>query len=223
MTSRRLTAFVLCAIGATWVVGCGFDVYLPPDQGERNGDGGDGGEPPTAPAPTQPGCVVQGPLSPRSSEDGGSGNAGVAAWQSVGAVAELDGSTASVNMTLEGPSHDLVANDFGFQLPENALVLGIEVEISKASNGLGNVTDRAVRIVKNGSPGWINEKQSVSWPGVLTYAEYGAPGVRWGEEWTADEINAPSFGVAIAAGWSGTDGIDQARIDHVRMSVTYCP
>jgi hypothetical protein len=77
--------------------------------------------------------------------------------------------------------------------------------------------DHAVQLIKGGTIVGNNLANTTSWPATDAYVSYGGSSNLWGSTWALSDINANNFGVAIAARiQNGT-----ARIDHVRVSVTY--
>src|SRR3989344_5212889 len=86
--------------------------------------------------------------------------------------------------------------------------LSIEDNHNFFANGVlthnaGVVYDHRVRIIKGGAIGSTDKASGTAWPGSLAYTTYGGASDLWGETWTASDINASTFGVAISAYGSG--------------------
>ena len=98
----------------------------------------------------------------------------------------------------------LKGTDFGFAIPNNAVILGIEVAVECQKDlllGSGSAQAIAARIVKGGTVGATDRSGSGVLPdgptdGVVTY---GGSSDLWGETWTATDINSAGFGFAFRA------------------------
>jgi len=135
---------------------------------------------------------------------------------------DVDYALASICCETGGTSHYLKATNFDFFIPSGATIDGIVVEIEKRRTDF--VFDNAVRIVKRGIIGTVDKSADGQWPVTDTYVSYGSPIDLWLEEtevtWTADDINAPDFGVVISASMGGL-GPNQAFVNHIRIRVYY--
>ena len=65
------------------------------------------------------------------------------------------------------------------------------------------IYDHRVRIIKGGAVGSTDKASGTAWPTSPAYTTYGGASDLWGETWTAEDINASTFGVAISAYASG--------------------
>ncbi len=120
----------------------------------------------------------------------------------------------------------VVVEGLGFSIPAGATICGITVAIERSAGGLslgGSVLDASVRIVKNGSITGTNHASGASWGSTDAVATYGSSSDAWGTTWTAADINAAGFGVAIAATLqAGLVSVSlSARIDHISVTVHY--
>lgn len=152
------------------------------------------------------------------------GSAGSSNWSNPLSVRTSDNQYATASLGGAQGTTYLVANDFGFALPEGATIIGIAVDVErKNSSNTNTVKDTEVRIVRpNGSFGTSNKAHSQNWPTVDAYDSYGSSNDLWGETlWSADAINNPEFGVAVRATSAAGAGIRTASIDHIRVTVTY--
>ena len=123
----------------------------------------------------------------------------------------------------DGISEYLLCTNFGFSIPDGATIDGITVAVEKNSfDSQFGVTDEHVKIVKGGSIGTTNKADTgTEWPTTDGTATYGGVSDLWGETWTAADINASNFGIVVSSDSSAGIGGDQARIDHVTITVTY--
>ncbi|MDD5751094.1 MAG: Hint domain-containing protein [Candidatus Peribacteraceae bacterium] len=66
------------------------------------------------------------------------------------------------------------------------------------------VYDYRIRIMKGGVIGATDKSSPDAWPtGSFAYVTHGSETELWGETWTADDINASNFGIAVSAEGSG--------------------
>lgn len=163
------------------------------------------------PAPAQQ--LTAGPNSPGASFNDVS--FGTASWTNPANALASDDASA-VAAPGGGSTHYLHANNFNLNIPASAVIDGIEVAVEKRSS-VGTVLDSRVRIVKNGMVGATDLSDGAFWPTTDTVVTYGGPSELWGETWTAADVNASGFGVAISA----TDNVDTAAIDHISVKVYY--
>ncbi|HKP61515.1 MAG TPA: hypothetical protein VJV78_32520 [Polyangiales bacterium] len=138
-------------------------------------------------------------------------------WVLPEGAAVVDGSFASVELSSQ-PSSMLLLRGFGFDLPESARVLGLTVHVTHA--GEGAVADEAVRLVREWSTVWGDRSSSNPWSSSSTSVSYGGERDLWGWNWSAQELNSPSFGVALRA--RALDAPARAQVDAVRVEVHYC-
>lgn len=115
-----------------------------------------------------------------------------------------------------GNTQYLHANNFGFNIPSPALIVGIEATIERRST-TGIITDSRVRIVKGGVIGATEKASGAAWPNVEAVQTYGGPSDLWGETWTAADINANNFGVVLSVNGAA----DAAFVDHMALKVYY--
>ena len=166
---------------------------------------------------TQAHALTAGPNSPGATFNDVS--FGTVAWTTPGNALASDDAYAQASPG-GGDTNYLAANNFNLTVPASAIIDGIEVAIEKRSLG-GTIVDSRVRIIKGGVIGAFEQADGATWPTTDTVVSYGGLGDLWGDTWTAADVNAPGFGVAISA----TDSLDSAIIDHITITVHYslCP
>jgi len=117
--------------------------------------------------------------------------------------------------------------NFGFTIPDAAVINGITVEVKFAGTTPGD-DGVQVRLLKGGSPvGNTQDIYAVSGQSdcnTSAFRTVGSPTDLWGTTWTASDINAANFGVRLSKlGPTGTSYVDSVRItveySHV-MTVT---
>ncbi|MEP7267110.1 MAG: choice-of-anchor Q domain-containing protein, partial [Saprospiraceae bacterium] len=116
----------------------------------------------------------------------------------------------------------LTLNQFGFNIPSGATILGIKLTIEKMQgNNNGNLLDTVITILNPASGIPVNKKSALTWPRTDTVFNYGGANDLWGPAtWTPASINSNSFGALIRVRKSGA-GATTARIDSISISVTY--
>ena len=120
----------------------------------------------------------------------------------------------------------LKASGFGFSIPVGATINGIEVIVERSQNNsfTTRVKDNSVRLVKNGTIVPSSEKStSIGWPDTYGTITYGSPTDKWGQTWTAGDINNVNTGFAISAKYEPSDGARDPRVDYISMTVYYTP
>jgi hypothetical protein len=155
---------------------------------------------------------------------------GTYTWSNPGNIIAV-GSPYSETATLGtgGTSHYLQGTNYGFDIPTNATIIGIQVVINRfAPTTLGvGVRDQAVYLVKNisGSPviqtAGDNKATGTTWPTSLNTANYGSASDLWGLSWTPSDINNVNFGVALSAHNNGSWTTRKATVDYMQITVSY--
>lgn len=141
---------------------------------------------------------------------------GIPAWTSPADATASDNTYAQA-VPGGGATQYLSATNYNFNIPSPALIDGIEVNIERRS-AFGTIKDSKLRIIKGGVVGATERGDLVStWPTVDTPKTYGSNADLWGETWTAADINAAGFGVALSV----TDSLDAAFVDAMTIKVYY--
>jgi hypothetical protein len=115
----------------------------------------------------------------------------------------------------------LVCTNALIDLPSTAVVLGVEIEVTrrKQASGFISARDRSVTLV--GVPSYQDKKKAEFWPTVSTATTYGSASDLWGTSLSASILNDSGFGVAIAAEAVNGAGGNDREIDSVRVRITY--
>lgn len=121
----------------------------------------------------------------------------------------------------------LTAKELTDEVPAGATIDGIEIVLGcgEVSAGVGDWKDSAVYIIKGGTIQTTQNKASASvytaYPTESVLSHGGAADL-WGQTWTAADINAAGFGVAISCVQSGADETGASvQVDYIQVSVTY--
>jgi hypothetical protein len=125
------------------------------------------------------------------------------------------------------PYHDtLLLDQFKLEVPDGADVRGITATIRRAAGGEDEAVDRGVSLIKHGVIGSVDRSLAAPWSAPdFVDVDYGGPKDLWGDTWTAADLDADDFGVALAAGYTQTAGNGRGYVDVVYVTVTYqtCP
>lgn len=116
----------------------------------------------------------------------------------------------------------LKCTSFGFNIPANSVINGVEASIERYASG--TIRDSEVKLVKGGTPGATNRANlTPTWPASNTAYTYGNSNDLWGNTLINTDINDANFGVVISANTPGS-GLAAAYIpyiDSVSLKVYY--
>jgi predicted CxxxxCH...CXXCH cytochrome family protein len=176
--------------------------------------------------PHSAGAASMGPNSPTSAANNAA--VGTVAWTNAGNVFTSNNGYATVALGVNQVSNYLVASGLNFAIPVGATIDGIAVSIER-KEGLAyyvSIKDSSVKLVKNGTITGAEHAGSALWSSTEAIVNYGSGTDLWGTTWTSADINAATFGVAIAVqgiGSSSQTGKETASIDQVTVTVYYTP
>lgn len=177
--------------------------------------------------PSVAGADTMGPKSPATAVDNGGG---AAVWANPSNVFSSNDSLAVATLNFSaGPAttNYLKATNFGFTIPAGATINGIVANIERNGDlGNGNkIFDNSLKLIKNGTISGSDKADALTqWPSSDTVATYGSMTDLWGATWTASDINASNFGIAISAIKTGGGNSNKiAAIDYISLTVYYTP
>lgn len=113
----------------------------------------------------------------------------------------------------------LKISDFGFSLPVDARVEGIEVVIIRKGDVSGAILDKSVKLMRGHVAVGADLRSRDLWDDNWTAAYYGDENQDWNQPWTVRDINSAGFGVAISAMSAGV--IARPQIDEVLVTVHF--
>ena len=153
-----------------------------------------------------------GPFLPGTAADGGGSDV---AWTNPNNAKVTDNTTTD-NIWPSGGlrSNELLLSNFGFNLPDSAVVDGILVEVKRY--GIQAV-DSVVKLMKGGVATGDDKATTSGYPFIYEVKAYGGAEDLWGTTWTVAEINNSGFGVTLSA--MNISGSGSANIDSVQITV----
>jgi hypothetical protein len=141
-------------------------------------------------------------------------------WTNADGAREADGAFATADLATGEETEELVVTDFGFSIPPDALVTGIEIELKRQAPS-GGVTDGALHLVLDGAESPGSHTYDAAWPAsIVGTHKYGTELDLWGMTLTSADVASPTFGAAIYAKKLDPGGL--ANVDAVRLFVNYC-
>lgn len=147
-------------------------------------------------------------------------NGGSVNWSTEFRAASSDDQYASVALAAGQQSHHLLADNFGFSIPDDAIITGVQVDVEEKATG--TIQDIALSLIKSNVDLWFTDfTVSDNWPATDTWVSHGNSTDLIGLDWTPRDINSPGFGVRIVAYAPIGGGGGTAYVDSIRMTVTY--
>ena len=120
-------------------------------------------------------------------------------------------------------SEYLQGTQYGFGVPADATITGIEVKINRLAVGPPpSIYDTEVSLVINDVVVGDNKASALPWPSSFTIVTYGGPTDLWGTSWTPAQINSDGFGVVLAANRGNQGQSDKyATVDTMQITVYF--
>lgn len=149
---------------------------------------------------------------------------GTIAWSNEGFITADDNNYATANLGNNAVSEYLQATGFGFAIPSNAMINGIQVTImrqSSSNGGNNSVDDSDLYLLKGGAIVGTDHASGNDWPTTMGTATYGATNDLWGTTWTPAEINAANFGVTLSVLNESGFSSRTASVDYIQVTITY--
>lgn len=133
--------------------------------------------------------------------------------------AQTSDNTYATSVLLLGQiTNYLKATSFGFNIPLDATIDGIMVEVEKSTTIAVSLLDNSIKIVKGNSITGTELSSGTQWSTTDAYATYGGATTLWGTTWAPSDINSSTFGIVVSAVASVAA---TAQIDHIRITVYY--
>ncbi len=130
--------------------------------------------------------------------------------------------TSTQIIMVNNPYRDtLVLGNFQFELPNDAKIAGVSFSIKRSAGSENMIADYSVRALQDGAPVGLDRGQTMAWPSTFQWALYGGVSDLWGATWTAEQVNATGFGVALTPLYLDTAGNERGYVDFVTATVSY--
>lgn len=175
----------------------------------------------------------EGPNSPASSENQPYASCTTCAgaiWDSTENIYSNDGLFSEVHLdpyltcfqSTCYRSRYLTAYNFDFDIPQNATIEGITVDVFGVPSQNAAVRDCTIVLRRDNSNNVYgnNMAQPQPWNVNNPQHTYGGPTELWGETWIPDDINSPEFGVYVKL-YNPTNNSKDVFVDAVEITVTY--
>ena len=168
-----------------------------------------------------------GPNSPTSADGSSQAGGGTITWTNPTYATSSDNYRATAALAKGVISYYLQVTGFNFNIPTNARIDGIVVEVERSIAETTTYTkDNSIKIIQGGAiSGNEYADTATDWPinSGDAYATYGGSSDLWGLSWTAADINSSNFGVAVQAKNTKVNAAfkNTAQVDHIRITVYY--
>lgn len=174
-------------------------------------------------------CISDGPRSPFTILNDTS--IGTVGWNNLNNAINSDNTRADasdfVGALSTKTTNYINASNFGFNIPTNANVCGIEITVERRGQGIvvgSSIQDNSVRIIKEGLITGNNNADGNNWTTNDQIITYGSNTEDWGTTWSPANINSTAFGISLGSVNlnSGTAAVFlAAEIDHIEATVYY--
>lgn len=123
-------------------------------------------------------------------------------------------------------SREVEANDFGFDIPNDAHIRGVTLDMKRHQESSGSYrksweSDILMMLNVNGEKSGVDKSNLYSgWPTILSTTTFGGVGDNWGNILTPEIVNSPSFGFNFQIQNDDPDD-GRAQISSIAMTVHY--
>lgn len=150
-------------------------------------------------------------------------------WFDVDGIEDVGGTAASAaSNSVDYSNTDYIkAEGFGFSIPTEAIILGIEVEINRrggnSESPLKKAKDYSLKLIRNDTVVGDDNADLETDYNYPTYESvfYGDSSDLWGTTWTPTDINDSTFGVQFATQMLAETGTNSADIDYIKIKIYY--
>ena len=141
------------------------------------------------------------------------------AWANVNQILiENDVSFTSAALAAGEGTDYLLATDFGFSIPTDAVISGVTVQVRQQSVSDGALRDNRIFLFYQGTPIGDNQAENVVVDVDIETMTRSGDGYTWGATLTPTIVNEADFGVGIR--YTSAEG-DTARVYWVKMGISY--
>jgi subtilisin-like proprotein convertase family protein len=143
-------------------------------------------------------------------------------WINTSRVSANDNSytTTTDNLDNGDVSEGLIATNFGFAIPANATITGVQVTIGRFASNSNTIRDNNLQLVVGGATTGANRASATGWTSSEIAAAYGSTSDLWGTALTPAQVNASNFGVSLAVEcYSGNNR--SPFVDYIQITISY--
>ena len=120
-----------------------------------------------------------------------------------------------------GVTNYLKATAFGFSIPSNASICGIEMKVERKTIVANTEVDNEIKLVKNNLVTGANRALPLLMWGINdSVVTYGSNSDLWGTTWTPADVNSALFGAVVSVAHLNNT-TDFPRVDQITIRVYY--
>jgi len=140
-------------------------------------------------------------------------------WTDSSNVEDNDSTYATSGIGIGGyDTHYIYVDNLGFDLPNNATIEGIEIQMHAKSQFSTGGSEKNAQLLKYGSPVGDIDTGNISLTSSRSKYLLGADDDLWGETWTVNQIESADFGFRTQFTCPSTCQID---LDYIWVKVYY--
>jgi predicted transglutaminase-like cysteine proteinase len=153
-----------------------------------------------------------------------------AVWVNTDSVTAVDGQCTKVTLdpylncfhTACYRSRYLTCYNYGFNIPQNAVIEGVAIDVIGVPDANGAVRDCTIALRRDNLNNLYGVNMAVNAPWNVNNPlhTYGASDELWGLTWTPDDVNSSDFGTYIKL-QNTSASFHEVSIDAVLITVTY--
>lgn len=167
-------------------------------------------------------AAVPGTAGPSFAGSGATSGGAGTSWTNTTRITANDNSYTGTSNNLDNGdnSEGLNATNFGFAIPANAVITGVQVTIGRYASTANTIRDDYVRLLVGGTLTGANRASAAGWPNAEAAANYGSASDLWGTTLTPAQVNLANFGVSLAVeAYSGNNR--DPFVDYIQMTISY--
>jgi hypothetical protein len=166
-------------------------------------------------------CGSNSPVTTDATNAGkGTTSGGEKKWDDLKFLESDDDKYTDTEIKKKDSSENLSATNYGFSIPANATINGVQVIIGRKAERLNSLSDSKVYLRIGGIATGINKASNTKWTKDETAANYGSAADLWGTALTPAIINAADFGVVLDVNNSDKEDT-RAYVDYIQIKVSY--
>ena len=144
-------------------------------------------------------------------------------WANTDNVKASDDVWATSSLNKNERTETILVTNFSFDVPSNATITGIIVQVEARTSGLaaGAIREYNLQMYRDGAAIGSNLATGGNWSGSAdTVYSSGSSSNLWGTTWTVTQINDVGTGVIFSAK-EQNENDEVAKVDHIKVTVYY--